>query len=133
MPVSKMGKSLRTSATSKVNVDIAPLHRHREGLRWDDRRKPGHLAGLQTESRPVLRALDLAALDQLAAAQEKVLVRAHIVDGIETVVAVGEADLLAVGEDSLDSFERDVIHRCHPMPSQYEPRARPQRLLWRAG
>src|SRR5690242_16171670 len=99
MPVSRMGKSLRTAATSKVNVDIAPLHRHRECFRRDHGRKPGHLPGLHVESRSVLWALDLATLDQLASAQKKVLVRAHVVQGVKAVVAVGEADLLAVGED----------------------------------
>src|SRR6516225_4386652 len=102
IPVSKMGKSLRTAATSNVNVDIAALHRDGKRPRIDHRGQARHLAGLEVEPRTVLGALHLAVLDHLAAAQQKVLMRAHVVDGVKTFLATAEADLLAVRDDSFD-------------------------------
>src|SRR6266508_5083167 len=100
MPVSKMGKSLRTAATSNVNVDITVLHCDRKRPRRDHCGQARHLAGLDVEPRAVLGTFDVAAVE-LAAAEEEVLVRADIVDGVEVaVVAVRQADLLLVGDDA---------------------------------
>src|SRR5215469_13254357 len=107
MPVSKMGKSFRTSAASNVNVDITALHVDRKRLRRDDGRQARDLAGLEVEPRSVLRALDLTVFDHLPAAQKKVLVRANVVEGEESVLAVSEADLLAIGEDSFHRVDRN--------------------------
>src|SRR6266702_6555171 len=132
MPVSRIGKSLRIAATSNVDVDITVLHRDRKRPRRDDRGQPRHLAGLHVELRAVLRAFDVE-LEQLALAEQKVLVRADVVDGVQAVVlAVGEAQLLLTGEHSLDRFDRDLTGRGDPVPSQSWPRARPRRGCARA-
>src|ERR1051326_4601331 len=131
IPVSRIGKSLRIAATSNVTVDIAPLHGYRKGPRRNHGRQSRDLAGLHVELGAVLRALDLA-VEQLALAQQKVLVRADVVDRIEAVLAVGEADLLAVCVNALDGLDGHLFHRSHPMPSQSGPRARPRRACARA-
>src|SRR6267378_2404765 len=93
IPVSKMGKSLRTAATSYIDVYLAVPDFNWIDPGRDDGRHPGHRAGLQVESRSVLRALDLQ-VEHLAAAEQEVLVRAHVVDRVEVaVLSVGQADL----------------------------------------
>src|SRR5213082_2285411 len=75
-PLSKIGKSFLTAATSYIDVHLAVLDHHGH---------PGHRAGLEVEARAVLRALDLE-VEELASAEEEILVRAHVVDGVEAAV-----------------------------------------------
>src|ERR671923_2397269 len=132
MPVSKIGKSRLTAATSYVNVDITVLHRHGISLRGDDRGQPGDLAGLEVEARAVLRAFDVHA-PKLAVAEEELLVRADVVERVEVaVLGVGQTHRCAVYLDALHRLSRKLVHRRHALPSQCATPARPRRACGRA-
>src|SRR2546430_17218952 len=118
IPVSKMGKSLRTAATSYIDVDLAVLDLDWIDPGWDHRGKARDRAGLEVESGAVLRALDLE-VEQLTAAEQEVLVRAHVVDGVEVpVLGVSHADFRAAGNDRLERAFGDLRCRGHADLSQ---------------
>src|SRR5215467_3825115 len=118
MPVSKIGKSLRTAARSYVNVDITVLHAHWIRRRGNHSRQPGHLARLQVEPRPMLRALDVHA-PELSVAQRELLVRAHVVEGVEvSVLGVGKAHGRGAGVDALHGVGGNLCDRSDAIPTQ---------------
>src|SRR5438477_3285567 len=122
-PLSKIGKSFLTAATSYIDVHLAVLDLHGVDLGRHHRGHPGHRAGLEVEARAMLRALDLE-VEELAAAEEEILVCAHVVDGVEAaVLGVGEADLGVVGEHALERPDRDLVDRGDADPSQAAPPA----------
>src|SRR5919109_4398084 len=132
MPVSKMGKSRLTAATSYVNVDITSLHGHRVGLRRDDGGQARHFAGLQVKARSVLRAFDVHA-PELAVTQRELLVRADVVERVEVaVLGVGQAHGHAARVDLLHALDRELVDRCDPVPSQCATPARIRRACARA-
>src|SRR6266568_3652787 len=132
MPVSKIGKSCLTAVTSYVNVDITVLHGHGICLRRDDRGQAGHLARDQVEARAVLRTLDVHA-PELAVAQEELLMRADVVEGVEVaVLGMSEAHLRALDVDPLHRLHGKLVHRGHPLPSQCATPARPRPACARA-
>src|SRR3984893_6318301 len=81
---------------SDLDVDIPVLNRYRVGLRGDDRREAGDLAGTDVEARAVPGAFDRH-VPQLPLAERILLVGAGVADRVEVVVfRVDEADRLAV-------------------------------------
>src|SRR6266702_8343393 len=113
-----MGKSLRTAATSYIDVHLAVLYFDWIDPGRDHRGHPGHRAGLQMESRAVLRALDLQ-VEQLTAAEQEVLVRAHVVDRVEVaVLSVGQADLGVSRDHALEAAHGQLGGRGYADPSQ---------------
>src|SRR6185437_5672639 len=69
----------------QLHVNVIALDLDRVDLRRDHGRQACDGARLEVEAGAVLRALDLE-LEQLAAAEQKVLVRADVVDGVELAV-----------------------------------------------
>src|SRR5919108_3838435 len=127
-----MGKSRLTAATSYVNVDITVLDRHGVRLCGDDGRQTGDLSGLQVEARAVLRTFDVHA-PELAVAEEELLVRADVVQGVEVaVLRVREAHRRAIDVDALHRLDLQVADAGHPPPSQSAPPARPRPACARA-
>src|SRR5581483_211187 len=113
-----------TEATSYIDVHLAVLDLDWVDLRGENRRQAGHRAGLEVEPRAVLRALDLQ-VEQLAAAEQEVLVRAHVVDGVEVaVLRVREADLGALGDHPFQRADRKLVDRGDADPSQAATPAR---------
>src|SRR6266699_167307 len=119
-----MGKSLRTAATSYIDVYLAVFDFDWINPGRDDRRHPGHRAGLQMESRSVLRALDLQ-VEHLAAAEQEVLVRAYVVDRVEVaVLSVGQADLGVIRDHGFEHAQGHLVDRGHTHLSQGGTQAR---------
>src|SRR5579859_5894793 len=118
-----MVKSFLTRATSYIDEDLSVLDCHRVDPGRDHRRQAGDRSGLEVEARAVLRALDLE-VEELAAAQQEVLVRADVVDGVElAVLGVGQADLGVVRDDGFEHTDRDLVDRGDADLSQAAPPA----------
>src|ERR1700688_27703 len=135
MPVSKIGKSFRIVATSKVliaisvgdlDVDLVALHGNRVGLGGDYSGQPGLLPRLETDAGAVLRALHVHA-PELAVAEVELLMRADVVQRVElAVLGVRETDRRAAGVDPLEAFIRQLPNGSDPVPSQAAPRGLPR-------
>src|SRR5713226_3807878 len=79
-----------------LDVDIAVLDRYRIGLRCNDRRQAGDLAGPHVEARAMPWAFNRH-LPELPFAERILLVGAGVADRVEVVVfGVDEADRLAL-------------------------------------
>src|SRR6266481_676980 len=135
MPVSKIGKSFRMVATSKVfiaisigdlDIDLVALHGSRVGLGGNHGGQACHLAGDEVEARAVLRALHVHA-PQLAVAEVELFVGADVVERVElAVLGVRETHRRGSSIDSLQAFDRHLANRSHPEPSQAAPPGPPR-------
>src|SRR4051812_17886889 len=108
---------MTTRSVAEVNVDLAAFCFHRiDGYRHAHWRRLG-LAGLEVEASLMQRTLDAAILD-VAVGEQRELMRADVVQGVELAAAAHERDGSLAHHHADHLFLAERVRTRHLVPAQ---------------